>query len=61
MQLLSSSGLVLVREVWGSISGPVKSDTVSPKLATAATFLGSYAVQALNRGDGPCLSLHASA
>ena len=46
-----------VREVWGSIPGPVKSE----RLATAATFLHSCVSQALSRGDGPHHSLHASA
>ena len=46
-----------VREVWGSIPGPVK----SARLATVATILRSCAAQALSRGDGPRNSLHASA
>ena len=40
-------------ELFGSIAGPVKSDTVSQWLATAATFHRSCVAQALNRGDGP--------
>ena len=50
-----------VREVWGSIPGPVKSAQCRQRLATAATFLRSCVVQALSRGDGPRHSLHASA
>ena len=50
-----------VREVWGSIPGPVKSAQCRQRLATAATFLRSCVAQALSRGDGPRHSLHASA
>ena len=50
-----------VREVWGSIPGPVKSAQCRQRLATGATFLRSCVAQALSRGDGPRLSLHASA
>ena len=50
-----------VREVRGSIPGPVKSAQCRQRLATAATFLRSCATQALSRGDGPRNSLHASA
>ena len=53
--------LLSVREAWGSNTGLVKSDTVSPTARTAATFFWSCVVQALNRGDGPGHSLHASA
>ena len=47
-----------VREVWGSIPGPVKSAQCRQRLATAATFLRSCVAQALSRGDGPRYSLH---
>ena len=50
-----------VREVWGSIPGPVKSAQCCQRLATAATFLRSCAVQALSCGDRPRYLLHASA
>ena len=50
-----------VREVWGSITGPVKSTQCRQRLATVATFLRSCVAQALSRGDGPRNSLHASA
>ena len=50
-----------VREVWGSIPGPVKSAQCRQRLATVATFLRSRVAQALSRGDGPRNSLHASA
>ena len=50
-----------VREVWGSIPGPVKSAQCRQRLATVATFLRSCVAQALSRGDGPRNSLHASA
>ena len=50
-----------VREVWGSIPGPVKSTQCRQRLATVATFLRSCAAQALCRGHGPRNSLHASA
>ena len=50
-----------VREVWGSIPGPVKSAQRRQRLATAATFLRSCVAQALRGGDGPRHSLHASA
>ena len=50
-----------VREVWGSIPGPVKSTQCRQRLATVATFLRSCVAQALSRGDGPRNSLHASA
>ena len=50
-----------VREVWGSILGPVKSAQCRQRLATVATFLRSCVAQALSRGDGPRNSLHASA
>ena len=50
-----------VREVWGSIPGPVKSTQCRQRLATAATFLRSCVAQAPSRGDGPRNSLHASA
>ena len=46
-----------VREVWGSIPGPVKSAQCRQRLATAATFLRSCVAQALSRGDGPRNSL----
>ena len=45
-----------MREVWGSISGPVTSAQCRQRLATAATFLLSCVALALNRGDGPCHS-----
>ena len=48
-----------VREVWGSIPGPVKSAQCRQRLATVATFLRSCVAQALSRGDGPRNSLHA--
>ena len=35
------------------IHGPVKLDTKTIELATAATFLRSCVAQALSRGDGP--------
>ena len=41
---------LLVREVWGSVPRPVKSDTVTP--TARHQFLRSCVVQALNRGDG---------
>ena len=47
-----------MREVWGSIPGPDKSAQCRQRLATAATFLWSCVVQALNRVDGPRHSLH---
>ena len=50
-----------MREVWGSIPGPVKSTQCRQRLATAATFLRSCVAQALSRGDMPRHSLHASA
>ena len=50
-----------VREVWGSIPGPVKSTQCRQRLATVATFLRSCVAQALSRGNGPRHSLHASA
>ena len=50
-----------VREVWGSIPGPVKSAQCRQRLVTVATFLRSCVAQALSRGDGPRNSLHASA
>ena len=50
-----------VREVWGSIPGPVKSAQCRQRLSTAATFLRSCVAQSLSRGDGPRHSLHASA
>ena len=50
-----------VREVWGSIPGPVKSTQCRQRLATVATFLRSCVAQTLSRGDGPYNSLHASA
>ena len=50
-----------VREVWGSIPGPVKSTQCRQQLATVATFLRSFVAQALSRGDGPHNSSHASA
>ena len=50
-----------VREVWGSIPGPVKSSQCRQRLATVATILRSCVAQALSRGDGPRNSLQASA
>ena len=50
-----------VREVWGSIPGPVKSTQCRQRLATVATFLPSSVAQALSRGDDSRNSLHASA
>ena len=50
-----------VREVWDSISEPVKSTQCRQRLATVATFLRSCVAQGLSRGDGPRNSLHASA
>ena len=50
-----------VREVWGSIPGPVKSAQCRQRLATVETFLRSCVAQALSRRDGPRNSLHASA
>ena len=50
-----------VRELWGSIAGPVKSAQCRQRLATVAAFLRSCVAQALSRGDGPRHSLHASA
>ena len=52
---------LLVREVRGSIPGPVKSTQCRQRLATVATFLRSCVAQVLSRGDGPRNSLHASA
>ena len=45
------------RKVWGSIPRPVKSDTCSQRLATAATFFWTCVAQALSRGVGPRQSL----
>ena len=53
--------MLSVREVWGSIPGPVKSTQCRQRLATVATFLRSCVAQALSRGDGTRNSLHASA
>ena len=53
--------MLSVREVLGSIPGPVKSTQGRQRLATVATFLRSCVIQALSRGDGPRNSLHASA
>ena len=51
-----------VREVWGSIPGPVKSAQCRQRLAIVATFFfRSCVAQALSRGDRPRNSLHASA
>ena len=50
-----------VREVWGSISGSVKSTQCRQRLATVATILRSCVAQALSRRDGPRNSLHALA
>ena len=44
---------LLVREVWDSITGPVKLAQGRQRLATVATFLRSCVAQALSRGDGP--------
>ena len=52
---------ISVREVWGSIPGPVKSTQCRQRLATVATILRSCVAQALSRGDGPRNSLHVSA
>ena len=52
---------LLVRKVWGSITGTVKSAQCRQRLATAQTFLQSCIAQALSHGDGPRYSLHASA
>ena len=43
---------ILVREVWGSIIMPIKSNTESVRLATAAMFLRFNGVQALGSADG---------
>ena len=50
-----------VREVRGSIPGPVNSAQCRQRLATVATLLRSCVAQALSRGGGPRHSLHASA
>ena len=50
-----------VREVWGSIPGPVKSTQCRQRLATVAMFLRSSVAQALSRRDGPHHSFHVSA
>ena len=56
-----------MREVWGSITGPVKSTQFDSRagqiqrLATVATFLRSCVAQALSSGDVSRNSLHASA
>ena len=50
-----------VREIWGSIPGPVKSAQCRQRLATIVKFLPSCVAQALSTGDGPRHSLHASA
>ena len=51
-----------VREVLGSISGPIKSDAVSPTshYTVAATFLQSCDFQALSLGEESCHWLHDS-
>ena len=53
--------LLSVREVLGSISGPVKLNTMSPMVRHLCDVLLSFAAQAVSRGDGPRHSLHASA
>ena len=60
-RLIFAKRTLSVREVWGSIPGPVKSAQCRQRLATVATFLRSCVAQALSRGDGPRNSLHASA
>ena len=50
-----------VREVWGSIPGPVKSAPCYQRLATVVEFLRSCVTQTLSSGDGLRHSLHASA
>ena len=50
-----------VREVWGSMSGPLKSAQCRRRLSTVATFFRSCVAQALSRGDVPRNSLQASA
>ena len=52
---------LIVHEIWGSIPGPIKLDTVSPRARTATTFLRSCVAHALSREDEPRHSLHASA
>ena len=54
VQLLKTP--LLVREVWGSILGPVKSHTVLPTVRHRC-FFGAVAL-ALSRGDRPRHSLH---
>ena len=46
-----------VRDVWGSISGPIESSESRERIATVATFVRSYMVQTLSRWHSP-LSHH---
>ena len=49
-----------VREVWGSIPGPIKLSESCQRLAIVATFVRSRVAQTLSRGDGLRHWLHAS-
>ena len=42
-----------VLEVWGSIPGPVKSDTVLPTARHRCDVSSELSCQVLSRGDGP--------
>ena len=46
-----------VREVWGAIFQPVKSDQCHLRLAAVATFFQNLFAQTLSREDGPRQSL----
>ena len=61
VNMLTISASLSVQEVWASIPGPVKSDTVSQRVTIDATFLRSCVVLALSCEDGSRHSLHASA
>ena len=60
-KLVVAKRTLSVREVWGSIPGPVKSTQCRQRLATVATFIRSCVAQMLSRGDEPRNSLHALA
>ena len=50
--------MLSVREVGGSIPGPIKSAQFRQRLVTVATFYWSCVAQALSSGYGPRHSLH---
>ena len=52
--------ILSVREVWGSIPGPIRSSQSRQRLAIVAKFVRSCVAQTLSRGVGPRHSLHAS-